>query len=191
MPFGAYAQSTYNEAITKHRQTYKDEFLESSRSPLRTREAVSMIRFYEPDSLYRVVATVQRTQEAEPFAMPTYNGQTSEQVAYATLSFTLLGKRHTLTVYRSLALATNPKYRDYLFLPFKDVTTGKETYGGGRYLDLRTVDIKNGQLPVDFNKAYNPYCAYGDGYACPIPPAGNTLTVAVRAGEKKYVKSHD
>ncbi|HEX9957444.1 MAG TPA: DUF1684 domain-containing protein [Fibrella sp.] len=191
IPIALYAQPAYYETIEKHRQTYKAEFLESGNSPLRTKEAISLIRFFAPDSTYRVVATVQRTQNALPFSMPTYNGQSSEQVAYANLSFRLQGKAHTLTIYRSLALANNPRYRDYLFLPFKDGTTGKETYGGGRYLDLRTRDIQNGQLIIDFNKAYNPYCAYGEGYSCPIPPATNTLSIAVSAGEKTYVKSHE
>ena len=190
-PMALCAQPAYNELIEQHRQTYKGEFLESTNSPLRTKEAVALIRFYAPDSTYRVVATVQRTQNAQPFAMPTYSGQTSEQVAYAILSFSLHGKAHRLTVYRSLALANNPKYRNYLFLPFKDGTTGKETYGGGRYLDLRMRDIQNGQLILDFNKAYNPYCAYAEGYPCPIPPATNTLSASVRAGERKYVKSHN
>ena len=122
--------------------------------------------------------------------MPTYSGKTSPYVSYGVLSFTLNGQPQQLTVFRSLRLASNPKYRDYLFLPFKDATSGETTYGGGRYLDFRLGDIHDCQLLLDFNKAYNPYCAYSDGYSCPIPPAGNRLTVAINAGEMNYGKAH-
>ncbi|MBO0938218.1 DUF1684 domain-containing protein [Fibrella sp. HMF5335] len=184
------AQTTYDQHIEKHRQAYRAEFLASGGSPLKTQEAVSLLRFYAPDSAYRVVATVLRTPKAKPIAMPTHTGQTSEQVSYAQLSFVLNGQPQTLVVYRSLALANNPLYRDYLFLPFKDGTTGGETYGGGRYLDLRMGEIKNDKLVLDFNKAYNPYCAYGEGYSCPIPPASNKLAVRVLAGELNYGRVH-
>ena len=81
-----------------------------------------------------------------------------------------------------------PQYRDYLFLPFKDPTNGKASYGGGRYLDLKTGDLKSGTAIIDFNKAYNPWCAYADGFSCPIPPAANHLAVEIHAGEKNFEK---
>ena len=77
-------------------------------------------------------------------------------------------------------------YRDYLFIPFKDLSNGEATYGGGRYMDIRMDDIKNGELMLDFNKAYNPYCAYSDGYNCPVPPVENHLETEVNAGEKSF-----
>jgi uncharacterized protein (DUF1684 family) len=83
-----------------------------------------------------------------------------------------------------------PKYKNYLFVPFKDMTNGKETYGGGRYLDLETTDIQNDSVILDFNKAYNPYCAYSNGYSCPIPPKENHLAVSIEAGEKTFGKEH-
>jgi len=79
------------------------------------------------------------------------------------------------------------EYKNYLFLPFTDATTGVETYESGRYIDLQTGDIKNNQVVIDFNKAYNPYCAYVSGvYNCPIPPRENHLPVAILAGEKRF-----
>jgi uncharacterized protein (DUF1684 family) len=79
------------------------------------------------------------------------------------------------------------KYRNLLFLPFTDRTTGKESYDGGRYIDLDMSSIQNNEVVIDFNKAYNPYCAYVSGrYSCPIPPAENRLAVAVKAGEMRY-----
>lgn len=180
------AQTSFADQIAKHRAAYRNEFLTPGNSPLPSKEAVDKLSFYAPDSTYRVVADVQRIEKAEPFEMPTYSGKTKPYVAYATLSFTLHGQPQQLTVLRSLDLQRMPQYRDYLFVPFKDATSGNETYGGGRYLDLRLGDIQNGQLTLDFNKAYNPYCAYADGYSCPIPPKSNVLPVAVAAGERAY-----
>jgi uncharacterized protein (DUF1684 family) len=94
-------------------------------------------------------------------------------------------------VYQSEELMKLPDYADYLFLPFTDATSGEESYANGRYIDLRIKDIGNNQYTIDFNKAYNPYCAYVSGkYNCPIPPAENNLAVAIRAGEMKFEGSH-
>jgi len=186
----AAAQTPFAEQIADYRTTYKKDILASSGGPLKVKEDLAYLQFFAPDSAYRVEATVQRTPKAEPFEMPTYSGATRPHVAYAVLTFQLNGKPQQLTIYKNLNLALRPEYRDYLFLPFKDATSGETTYGGGRYLDFRTGDIKNDRLTLDFNKAYNPYCAYSEGYPCPIPPKINTLTVAVEAGEKIYGKSH-
>ncbi|WP_460972441.1 DUF1684 domain-containing protein [Spirosoma migulaei] len=186
----ALAQAPFAEQLAKHRETYKKDLLVSAGGPLKAQEDLAYIQFYAPDSTYRVTATVQLTPKAEPFEMPTYNGKTRPHVSYAILSFVLNGKPQTLTLYRNLNVIRMPEYRDYLFLPFKDATSGMETYGGGRYIDFRTGDIQNGHLTIDFNKAYNPYCAYQEGYPCPIPPKQNLLSVPVTAGEKNYGKAH-
>jgi hypothetical protein len=181
------AQTPFAEQIIKHRETYKKELLTSAGGPL-SADDLSYVQFYAPDSTYRITAEVERIDKAEPFDMPTYSGKTKPHVAYARLSFVLKGKPQQFTIYRSLNLMRVPEYRDYLFLPFKDATSGRETYGGGRYMDLRTGDIQNGQVTLDFNKAYNPYCAFQDGYSCPIPPKTNELLVPIEAGEKAYGK---
>jgi len=172
------------------REKYKHEFIKTPNSPLK-KDDLKYLRFYEADTSFRVLATFKRVKNTQSFEMPTYSGTKKTYVEYGTLKFRLSGKRLTLTVYRSLSLQTLPQYRDYLFLPFKDKTSGIETYGGGRYIDLKTSDVKDGTLLLDFNKAYNPYCAYSDGYSCPIPPKGNTLTVAIAAGEKNFGREHD
>lgn len=187
----ANAQTAFHQQITDHREHYKAEFLSTKGSPLQSEAAVALLRFYPADSAYRVTAAVQLTPGTAPVDLPTsMTNRTATQAPYATLSFTINGKPCQLTVYRSLSLASNPLYRDYLFLPFTDATSGKETYGGGRYLDLRTGQIQNGKLVLDFNKAYNPYCAYKTGYACPIPPAANRLAVSIEAGEQTYGGRH-
>ncbi len=186
----AMAQNPFADELARHREKYKKDLLASAGGPVKEESDLSFVHFYPPDSTYRVVATVALTPKAEPFEMPTYNGKTRTHVSYALLSFVLNGKKQQLTLYRNLNIIRLPEYRDYLFLPFKDATSEKETYGGGRYMDLRKGDIKNGHVTLDFNKAYNPYCAYEEGYPCPIPPKNNVLSVPVKAGEKAYGKEH-
>jgi uncharacterized protein len=94
----------------------------------------------------------------------------------------------SLQVFQNLGLLNDPKYSDHLFIPFTDGTTYTETYGGGRYIDLSTKDIKGDKLMVDFNKCYNPYCAYAEGYNCPIPPVENRLPISIHAGERNWAK---
>ncbi|GAB3219593.1 DUF1684 domain-containing protein [Spirosoma arcticum] len=186
----ARAQTSFAEGLAKHRETYKNDLLAPSGGPLATADELAYVQFYAPDSTYRVTATVERMPNAQPFEMPTSTGKTRPHVAYALLTFTLRGKTQQLTLYRNLNTSRMPEYRDYLFLPFKDATSGQETYGGGRYLDLRTSDIQNGQVILDFNRSYNPYCAFKEGYPCPIPPKNNVLSASIEAGEKAYSKAH-
>lgn len=83
------------------------------------------------------------------------------------------------------------KYADHLFIPFTDMTSGEESYENGRYIDLSIADVESGHFTIDFNKAYNPYCAYvSDLYNCPIPPKENHLSIKIKAGEMKYGKLH-
>ncbi|MBD2752234.1 DUF1684 domain-containing protein [Spirosoma validum] len=185
-----FAQMPFAEQLAQHREKYKKDLLKSVGGPIQAEEDLAYVKFYAPDSTYRITATVELTPKAEPFEMPTYNGKTRTHVSYAILSFVLKGKKQRLTLYRNLNVIRMPEYRDYLFLPFKDATSAKETYGGGRYMDLRTGDVKDGHVALDFNKAYNPYCAYQEGYPCPIPPKNNILSIAVEAGEKAYGKEH-
>lgn len=174
----------------KFRESYKEEFVKTSNSPL-DKNDLEFLRFYDPDTTFRVNATFKRVTHRRPFEMPTYSGTKKTYVKYGEIKFRLNGKKQTLTVYRSLSLQTLPQYKDYLFLPFKDKTSGNETYGGGRYIDLKTTEVKNSQFILDFNKAYNPYCAYSDGFNCPIPPKENHLGIAIQAGEKNFAREHD
>jgi hypothetical protein len=181
------AQIDFKSALKKHRTEYKQAFLQEERAPLDTL-GVQNIRFFRPKKAYQVSATFTPLEKVEPFDMLTYSGEVQPYIAYGKLQFILKGESLELTLYRSLNLMRMPMYRDYLFLPFKDATNQKSTYGGGRYLDFKTSDIQDGQLILDFNKAYNPYCAYSDGYSCPVPPYENHLLVKIKAGEKAYSK---
>ncbi len=184
----SYAQDFKTE-IEKHRAEYKADFLKSPQSPLK-QEDLAYLRFYEPNEKYKVACTFTATKKGKPFAMATSSGETKTYTKFGELSFEINGTKHKLAVYQSLSLRSVPQYRDYLFIPFKDLTNGKESYGGGRYLDLRMKEIEGDKIYLDFNKAYNPYCAFGAGYSCPIPPKENHLKVAIEAGEKIFAKEH-
>jgi len=175
--------------IAEFRKGYMDDFLKDPRSPLK-QEDLQYLRFYDADSTYRVTAKAELLTNQTPFVIPAFDGTQKQYVRYALLSFTLNDKALQLTIYKSIALSANPAFSNYLFLPFNDTTNGKETYGGGRYIDLTTKDIKNGSIVIDFNKAYNPYCAFASGYSCPKPPDENNLDMAIAAGEKNFGKGH-
>ena len=180
---------TYQEIITKHRQDYKHAFLKEERSPVRA-EDLQYFDFFEIDSTFRVKCIFTKINSPDTFTIPTVDGKQKEYFKYGILSFEIKGKKLQLNVYQSLALMRIPKYKNYLFVPFKDFTSGKETYGGGRYLDIETTNIQTDVVILDFNKAYNPYCAFGDGFSCPVPPKENHLKARIKAGEKKFEKPH-
>ncbi|MFQ6027825.1 MAG: DUF1684 domain-containing protein [Dehalococcoidia bacterium] len=115
--------------------------------------------------------------EKEQIEMLTSTGDSRPHIRWGTFTFSVEGESATLTVYKGSG------EEDY-FLPFADATTGDETYDAGRYLDLEP--LGNGDFLLDFNYAYNPYCAYNPQWSCPIPPAENRLKVAIRAGEKRF-----
>jgi uncharacterized protein (DUF1684 family) len=157
--------------------SFKDGVL----SPLRPKERKSFetLSFFEPDSTFMVIAAFEEVFDTEPFEMPTTANTSTKEVLYGRLYFELKGQSFSLEVYRAYESED-----DYVFLPFRDDTNGVSTYGGGRYIDLRFPLSE--LVTIDFNKAYNPYCAYNPKYACAIVPAVNTLTVEVTAGEKKF-----
>ncbi len=187
-PLTIFAQD-FKAEIEKHREEYKAEFLKNSSSPLK-KEDFEYLRFYEPNEKFKVECEFVATKKEKPFDVPTSSGQTATYTKFGELKFEIEGKSYKLAVYQSLRLRNLPQYRDYLFIPFKDLTNGKETYGGGRYLDLRMKEIAGDKIYLDFNKAYNPYCAFSAGYSCPIPPKENQLKVAIEAGEKNFAKEH-
>ncbi len=183
--FSAFGQS-YKKTICEHRKTYKKDFKKEG-SPLKPQE-IRYLRFFKPDETYRVSAAFTRTPDEQPFDMVTSSGKLKKYVKYGELSFDIKGEQQSLEVYQSIKLRTMPQYKDYLFIPFKDTSNGTMTYGAGRYLDIKIQDIQDNILVLDFNKTYNPYCAFSDGYNCPRPPAANHLKIAIEAGEKQYAK---
>ena len=175
----------HSTEIAEWQKKYMDDFLSDTNSPLK-KEDLQFLRFYDADSTYKVIAKEELLSNEQSFIMPVFAGTGRQYVRYAILKFTLKGQPMQLTVYRNIALSAIPQYKDYLFLPFTDETNGGETYGGGRYIDLREGNFKSNEVVIDFNKAYNPYCAFSGGYACPKPPDENHLQIEVKAGEKLF-----
>lgn len=177
----------YISSIKEYRQKYFQEYLSDPRAPYQAEDTVH-IHFYDPDVNWVLEADFHIEEAPKPFDMALYSGVTRKFSKYGTLYFKIEREQHTLAVYQDLT-RMSPLTRHRLFLPFMDITNGTETYGGGRYMDLSTNDIsEDGKVLLDFNKAYNPWCAYSDGFNCPIPPRENHLQIAVEAGEKSYTK---
>jgi uncharacterized protein len=186
--------------LSLHAQTGKD-FVSTTRTYQRNYVAAHEVvkggnkkyfRFYPAAEKFKIQCRFERSTDTSVVVMKTSGKAIPEKdfVRYGKIYFSIHDTSLSLTVYRSKALEKNPQYGRYLFIPFTDVTTGDETYGSGRYIDIMTTDIKNDMVEIDFNKAYNPYCAYSNGYNCPIPPKENILAVAVKAGEKNYGGPH-
>lgn len=188
LPFALLAQSdelSYAEQINHHRSEYKADFDKDERAPLKGAD-LDDLRFFEPNESYKVQCTFERTPNEKPFDLPTYSGITKPYRKYGVLSFEVNGTAQTLAVYQSIKHLSHPLYKDYLFLPYRDLTNDETTYGGGRYIDLKISEVEGEQVYIDFNKTYNPWCSYSDGYNCPIPPSENSLDIAIEAGEKAY-----
>lgn len=175
----------YTSEINDYRQKTEEGLIIGERAPL-AKDDLSDLIYFPLDETYKVIADVQLSEGEQPFELPTYSGITKTFIKYASLSFTILDKPYSLNLYRNLETIRIPQYRHYLFLPYKDVTNGDSTYGGGRYINIFTTDIEDGKVELDFNKSYNPWCAYSDGYNCPIPPTENHLEIAIMAGEKNF-----
>lgn len=182
----AFSQA-YQKEIAAHREKYKKEFLEDDHSPLK-QDDLAFLRFYAPDPTYIVYAKFTKVDDSKGFDMQTHNGVIKKYYTYGYVTFQLKKKHLKLFVYQSEKLKAKEGYEDYLFIPFTDETNYKETFGGGRYMDFRYKDIKNNTLKIDFNTCYNPYCAFKEGYSCPIPPKENDMTLVIRAGEKLFGK---
>lgn len=181
----ALGQADYEQAIVKYRKKYKKDFLSDRRSPLKSKKQLKPLRFYAPDARYRINARFILTPETLPFDMPTSSGKVKTFVQYGSVVFELQNQICSLAVYKRIYSSPNPLANyEALFIPFKDLTSGKETYGGGRYLDVEVKSIQENMIELDFNKCYNPYCAYSSGYSCPIPPVENHLKIEITAGEK-------
>jgi uncharacterized protein (DUF1684 family) len=139
--------------------------------------------FFPADLNYRVQAKLVVTNETPFFGMKTTTSRMAPERIYGYLEFAMAGKEFRLPVYQSKDLMQTTEYADHLFFPFSDETNGKQTYGGGRYIDLK-IPKEGDDIIVDFNMAYNPYCAYSSRYSCPIVPAENQMDIEVLAGVK-------
>ncbi|PIY30533.1 MAG: hypothetical protein COZ08_12365 [Bacteroidetes bacterium CG_4_10_14_3_um_filter_42_6] len=141
-------------------------------------------QYFEPDLLYRIWAEIQVDTSSPPFELATNTSRRPIYRVYGKLAFTVHDTLCELTAYQNMESIDHPDYGKQLFVPFRDRTNGIQSYEAGRYLDVPVPDSTHFML--DFNDAYNPYCAYAQRWSCPLVPFENQLPVNIRAGEKKY-----
>ncbi len=164
-------------ALLHHRSQKDDFFRHSPQSPLpgAARSRFSGLEYFEPAPELAFTLPVAPADGSEATVMTT-DGQERLYRRAGTVSFAVDGEPTELTLYST----GHPGY----FVPFRDTTSGKESYGAGRYLDVEPNE--DGTVTLDFNYAYNPFCAYDEAYSCPLPPGENWLRVPIRAGERTY-----
>lgn len=181
----SYAQKDV-AAAEKFQSELNKSYADSLKSPLMKDDLKQFkgLDFYPIDEKYIVEAIFIRTKKEKSFKMKTTTSRTPMYKKYGELHFSIDGKELKLNVYQNVDLKKKPGYEDYLFLPFSDLTCGKDSYIGGRYIDMRIP--KSEKVTVDFNQAYNPYCAYNYEYSCPIVPLENDLDIEINAGVKKF-----
>lgn len=174
---------------TDYQRQMNADFKDAAKSPLtdRDRKVFRSLDFFKFDSTYVVNADFKRTPNETPFKMKTTTDREVDYIKYGEATFTIKDKLLKLNVYQDLEMAEAIGQEEALFLPFMDNTNGVESYKGGRYIEVKLP--KDDKLLIDFNKAYNPYCAYNKKYSCPIVPSENILYVRIEAGVKKYTKA--
>lgn len=188
MQFGfGFAQAQFDLAsIEKFQKELNAEYANAKTSPLLPEDLKDFqsLDFYPADEKFYVVAKFIRTENEQPFEMKTTTARKPVYVKYGEAHFSIDGQDFKLNIYSNIELSKKKEYKDYLFLPFSDLTCGNESYIGGRYLDL---EIPQGNtIVIDFNRSYNPYCAYNPKYSCPIVPLENDLKIEIRAGVQKF-----
>lgn len=181
-----YSKNTANEKVPLMAERMaRDEAFRSSPDspvPMKDRNLFQKLEYYPVNADLVFSVRLNRYPRPEPVRLGTNTGEIRSGLRYGYFEFVVEGRSCRLQVYRldDTAQSGGPN----LFIPFRDATSGSETYAPGRYIDL--AENTTGIYELDFNRAYNPYCAYSNTYSCPLPPPENTLPVPIRAGEKKY-----
>ncbi|MFN3760033.1 MAG: DUF1684 domain-containing protein [Algoriphagus aquaeductus] len=180
----AESPEAYVEKIEKERERQFKFIRFNIESPLteEQKKDFKSLTFYEINPSYRVKARLVPIESKKVREVPLTDGSREKYIEHSFAEFELGGKTNKLLLLQSIK---ETDMRNF-FLAFADETSGRETYGGGRFLNVRQ-DGKN-SITIDFNLAYNPYCAYNPDYACPLPPKENLMTIAIEAGEKNYDK---
>ena len=175
-------EAEWREQLQSHRREKDDFFDDHPQSPIPPgdRDDFSGLDYFDPDPDYRVNATVEVHEDPDPVEMDVSAGPAQRYLRVATLHFELGGEERELAGY-------SREDHEGLFVPFRDKTTGQQTYEDGRYMEFETEgDLEDGaEMVLDFNLAYSPFCAYSETFACPLPPEENWLETEIRAGERR------
>ena len=180
---GSLSPEDYAREIGRER-TEKDLFMKNEKdSPFAgSKGTFQGLHYFSPDLKYKINAELEPIENKKMIVLPTSDGLEKKYLEHAYAEFKLDGMLHRLLI---LEITDEGPYRGTLFLAFADETSTRETYGAGRYLELKKMPGASSVM-LDFNKAYNPYCAYSTNFSCPFPPKENVLKVAIKAGEKSY-----
>jgi len=181
---GGETSETYKASIQKLREEKDHDMRTAPDSPFAkdTLSAFKGLNYFRIDAAYRIQARLTPIENKKAISLPTSDGKQKSYLEYAYAEFEMQGERNKLLILEIIDMGL---YRGTLFLAFADNTSAKETYGAGRYLDIKKIPGST-SVTLDFNEAYNPYCAYNDNFSCPFPPQENILTIAIEAGEKTY-----
>jgi len=174
---------------SKYQIALNSVFKDASISPLKKKDLKNFngLAFFPIDSSFIVKATFTKKENATSFVMKTTTDRIALYKEYGVVNFLLKGKNYEMTIYQSDEDSQNEKRKNRLFLPFTDATSGNESYGGGRYMDLMTTDIDEDQtIEINFNNTYNPYCVYNEKYSCPLTPRKNHVDTEITAGIKDF-----
>ncbi|KAA0988946.1 DUF1684 domain-containing protein [Dyadobacter aurulentus] len=174
-PLAAVDPQQYKTKLLEERAAKDEQFRTAEDSPIANKESFHGLHYFDPNMTFRVIATISPYMNDDKEMIVKYTDGTEEKYEkYGYANFKIMGEDQKLLLLKNEGVIS---------VLFRDATSGKQTYGGGRYIDYPAADIKNNMLVLDFNKAYNPYCVYQESYACPVPPAENKLTVPIEAGE--------
>jgi len=184
--FGFAQQKFEVAAVEKFQKELNTEFTDAKTSPLTAEDLTTFksLDFYPINEKFFVTAKFIRTEDEKPFEMKTSTDRKPMYVKYGEAHFEIDGKPFQLNIYQNIELSKKEEYKDYLFLPFSDLTCGKESYIGGKYIDMKTPT--GDKIVIDFNTSYNPLCAYNHKYSCPKVPLENDLKIEIQAGVKKF-----
>ncbi|MBP9925852.1 MAG: DUF1684 domain-containing protein [Cyclobacteriaceae bacterium] len=180
---GGSNEEDYSATIQKERSE-KEVFMKKDDSSPFIKDNIPFteLQYFPIDQKYRIKAKLRAIESKKVVLLSTSDGKEQNYLEYAYAEFSLDGKENQLLILELMDTGPN---RGKLFLAFADETSGNETYGAGRYLDLKKVPAASSVI-LDFNLAYNPYCAYNESYSCPFPPRENILKMPILAGEKNY-----
>ncbi len=182
MPLGEMTEEEkkeYIKAVEQFRKEKDEFFRQGPQSPLtpEQRQAFKGLKYYPVDPKYRIITKLIKLDDPEIIEIPTTGGSSQHYIKFGKITFAIDDQNCELIIFQST-------HDNHLFLPFRDATAGKETYGAGRYVEVEL--LEDDTCIVDFNLAYNPYCAYNDNWVCPMTPFENYLNCEIKAGEKKF-----
>ena len=177
----------YKRKVEAQRFTKDSFFKLAEESPIPFEDKIKFLEldYYKPSKEYKLNAPITLLTKIDTIELPGPRGDITKYLKFAKVNFKLNGKENQLLLLKPIQSKETKDGVVDVFIPFTDLTTDKTTYGAGRYIETQ-INIHKSTMELDFNTAFNPFCAYNENYTCPVPPEENKLTIPIEAGEKKY-----